>query len=203
MNRDLRRRFYIKRYNYQGLGYAIKDLFRSSRARRTWLAANSLHMRGIFVALPLAYLERRRFGFLLESYILTAAVDGEPLRDILRRYRDFGYPLSEKRTLLGALARVVKRLHESGVACRDLKASNLVVDKSESGSFRFHIVDFDGVYFGRVGWRRRMKNLARLAEEAARYRCFTRADRLRFLVNYLGSPARDWKRAWKQVASRL
>jgi hypothetical protein len=67
LNHDLPQNFYIKRYNYQGLAYAAKDFFRYSRARRTWIAANSLHMRGIPVALPLAYLERRRCGILLEA----------------------------------------------------------------------------------------------------------------------------------------
>lgn len=94
----------------------MKDLFRSSRARRTWIAANSLHMRGIPVALPLAYLERRRLGILLESYFLTSGRKGVMLRDIFRRYDNVGYRFQDKRILLGEMARLLKKMHANGVA---------------------------------------------------------------------------------------
>ena len=48
------KRVFVKRYNYRGPGYAFKNLFRSSRAKRVWQSGNSCHMRGIGVALPLA-----------------------------------------------------------------------------------------------------------------------------------------------------
>jgi tRNA A-37 threonylcarbamoyl transferase component Bud32 len=204
LNRDLPQNFYIKRYNYQGLAYAAKDLFRYSRARRTWIAANSLHMRGIPVALPLAYLERRRRGILLESYILTKAKSGEALRDIFRRYDKSGYRFQEKRMLLETLARMIRKLHRNGVVHRDLKASNLIVCGARAGGYKLHIVDFDGIDLGVFSRRKRIKNLARLAQECQRHTCFTRSDRLRFLTAYLGARDKNsWKWLWSRVRSKV
>ncbi|MGH7846180.1 MAG: lipopolysaccharide kinase InaA family protein [Candidatus Binatia bacterium] len=196
-------RFYIKRYNYQGVAYAAKDFFRSSRARRTWIAANSLEMRGIPVARPLLYLERRRLGFLLESYILTQAIAGVMLRDIFRRYDAAGYRIGEKRTLLGELARFLKKMHRNGVAHRDLKGTNFMVQETAGENYDFHIVDFDGIRLGPLSWHRRIKNLARLGEECHRHCCFTYGDRLRFLKVYLGAEeAKAWKTVWRTIAKR-
>ena len=196
-------RFYIKRYNYQGAAYATKDFFRSSRARRTWIAANSLEMRGIPVARPLLYLERRRLGLLLDSYILTQAIAGVMLRDIFRRYDAAGYRIGEKRTLLGDLARFLKKMHRNGVAHRDLKGTNFMVQETAAGSYYFHIVDFDGIRLGPLSSYRRIKNLARLGEECHRHSCFTYGDRLRFLKTYLGAKeAKAWKTVWRTIAKR-
>jgi tRNA A-37 threonylcarbamoyl transferase component Bud32 len=196
-------RFYIKRYNYQGFAYALKDFFRSSRARRAWIAANSLAMRGIPVARPVVYLERRRLGILLESYILTQALAGVMLRDIFRRYDRAGYRIEEKRRLLGEVARFLKKMHRNGVAYRDLKGTNFIVQDTVSGSYDLRIVDFDGIHLGSVSWHRRMKNLARLVEECRRHCCFTQSDRVRFLKSYLDAKeAKAWKTIWRAVEKR-
>jgi tRNA A-37 threonylcarbamoyl transferase component Bud32 len=189
---------YIKRYNYQGLTYAAKDFFRSSRARRAWIAANSLRMRGIPVALPLAYLERRSWGVLRESYVLTEAIVGDSVRDIFRRYDKQGSPLEEKRILLRELGALLKKMHASGVAHRDLKGNNIIAQKLAARRHALHIVDFDGISLGPVSRQRRVKNLARAAEECHRHSSLTRTDRLRFLKAYLGSAAeKKWKELWR------
>jgi serine/threonine protein kinase len=153
------RKIYLKRYNYQGWVYALKDLFRRARARRVWIAANNCVMRDLRVARPLAYLERRRFGMLLESYLVTAAVYGEKLTPWLARHgRDF----RQRRALIRALARSVGRMHERLVQNRDLKPDNLIVAQERPNSYAVFMVDFDGIEIGPVSWRMRMKNLARL-----------------------------------------
>jgi serine/threonine protein kinase len=197
-------RFYIKRYNYQGPAYAAKDLLRSARARRTWMAANSLHMRGIPVALPLLYLERRGLGILRESYFFTAARSGVTVRDIFRGYDKLGYRFHEKRILLDQLARLLRTMHARGVAHRDLKGSNIMAQATPGGTYDLSIVDFDGIRLGPVSQRRRIKNLARAAVECHRHSCFTRTDRLRFLKTYLGSQeVKRWKPLWLSVTRQL
>jgi tRNA A-37 threonylcarbamoyl transferase component Bud32 len=193
---------YLKRYNYQGWPYALKDLFRSSRARRVWVAANSCDMRGIAVAPPLAYLERRRFGFLLESHIVTAAVHGEKLSIWLKRHaREFHH----KRALIHTLARLLRRMHDRRIQNRDLKSDNLIVQAKDADRFRVFIVDIDGVRTGaRVSWRRRVKNLTRLERGFRGSAAITRTDRLRFLRSYLGPRFGDqWKMFWRGVSRRV
>ncbi len=185
---------YIKRYNFQGIGYALKDLFRSSRARRTWVAANALRMREISVGLPVAYLEQRRLGFLLESFVITEAVVGESLTTALLDMR-----FLEKRKLVRGLAQFVRRMHDRQVSHRDLKGANILVQRQLPDKFCFSIIDYDGVKIGRVFRRRQAKDLARLVRSLISCPAFTRTDLMRFLQSYLGEGERNKRRMWRNI----
>jgi hypothetical protein len=193
--------FHVKRYNYQGLGYALKELFRASRAKRAWVAGNNCAMRGISVATPIAYLERRHGRFSLESYLVSKTVDGRSLPEIMaRRTCEF----SGKRDLIDDLARYLARMHAHQVANRDLNGDKLIVSRKGSKRHVFSMVDFDGVDIGPVSWRTRVKNLTRLEREFCGSAATTRTDRLRFLRTYLGPRFGDqWKKFWRGVSRRV
>lgn len=192
------RKFHVKRYNYQSLAYALKNLLRPSRARRAWVAANACAMRGISAAAPVVFLERRRRGLLQESYLVCETVDGKMLSEILEQ-RALG--TGDRRALIRALARYLARMHDRRIANRDLKSENLLVTRPQAGRYEFFVVDFDGVRLGPVSRRRRIKNLARLLRESRRGPTFTRTDRLRFLRSYLGPRRhRRWKHYWRAAA---
>ena len=191
---------FVKRYNYRGAAYAIKDLFRSSRAKRGWKAANNCHMRGIDVALPVAYLERRRWRVLRESYVVTAAVSGEELSRLLARR---GGNLRFKRELIAQLARRLRFIHDRGLAPRDLKATNFIAEQGDPGRCKFSIVDFDGIVSGPVSSRVRAKNLARLVRAAAVNVPITSTDRLRFVKNYLGPGKFSLRRKMYRAVTRF
>ena len=177
-------KIFVKRYHYQGVAYAIKDWFRSSRAKRGWKAGNNCHMRGLDVALPLVYLERRHWRVLRESYVVTAALEGEELSLLLaRRGRDVLF----KRELLGQLARQLRRMHCRGITYRDLKGENIIVKERHQGRYEFSIVDFDGMASGPTTWRARAKNIARLLRAAEAHSRITCTDRWRFVKVYLGA----------------
>jgi tRNA A-37 threonylcarbamoyl transferase component Bud32 len=188
---------FVKRYNAQGPFYAFKNLFRASRAKRGWKAGNSLFMRGIGVALPLAYLERRRFRILRESYLLTAAVNGSELSQLAKRQSsDF----RAKRLLLGQLARQVRRMHDRGVANRDLKADNIIAQDRGRGRYDFFIVDFDGISSGMVSSRVRARNLARLVRAVDVLVPLTSSDRLRLVNGYLGARGSAlWRKIYRDM----
>ena len=191
------REVFVKRYNLQGPVYAFKNIFRSSRARRGWKAGNSCVMRGIGVALPLAYFERRRFRILRESYLLTAGLTRNELSQVAaRRCGD----LRAKRGLIGQLARHLRGMHDRGVAHRDLKAENIIAQDCGGGRYEFFIVDFDGISFGAVSSRVRAKNLARLTRAIAKIVPLTSGDRLRFVKNYLGERASPrWREMYRDL----
>ena len=188
---------FVKRYNYRGPAYAMKNLFRSSRAKRVWKAGNSCYMRGIGAALPLAYLERRRFRVLRESFLLTAAVAGDELSQILARERGNVY---SKRVLIRQLAHQLRRMHDRGVAHRDLKGENIIAQEPGNAHHEFFIVDFDGVVCRPVSRRVRVKNLARLARAVAVKVPLTSTDRLRFVKSYLGNRAASrWRKMYRDL----
>ena len=192
------RAIHVKRYNFQGLGYALKDLFRASRAQRAWIAGNSCVMRGLSVATPVVYLERRRGRVLLESYLVSHTVEGRNLTEIkAQRGRQF----SDKRDWIDDLARFLARMHGRRVANRDLKTDNFIVSRKRPERYDFFMVDFDGIEIGPVSWRTGVKNLTRLESGFRDSTAVTRTDRLRFLRTYLGPRFADsWKRCWRRIA---
>jgi tRNA A-37 threonylcarbamoyl transferase component Bud32 len=191
------RTIHVKRYNFQGPGYAFKDFFRASRAKRAWIAGNCCLMRDISVATPIAYLERRHGRILFESYLIAKTVEGINLVEMLF---DGACSISEKLVLIEGLARYLARMHGHQVANRDLKGNNLIVSRNPSGKYAFAMVDFDGVKIGPVSERTRVKNLARLEREFRRSATVTRTDRARFLRAYLGTRFADrWKKYWRGI----
>lgn len=176
-------KLFIKRYNFQSAGYALKNLFRSCRAKRGWLAGNDCCARGVEVALPVAYLERRRWRVLQESVIVTAAIEGEELSRLLGRG---ALPLARRRALLGELARWLRRLHDRGLVARDLKGENIIAVSCGSARYRFYLVDFDGISRVMPRPQMRAKNLSRLARAISAGAPLNATDRLRLAHEYSG-----------------
>jgi tRNA A-37 threonylcarbamoyl transferase component Bud32 len=196
--------FYVKRYNRQNLAYALKNLFRVSRGRRGWVVFNSLRMRDVSAPLPFAYVERRRWRVLFESYLVAGAVPGENLADIAKRFQEGRISLKDKRALIEELALFVRRMHDRRVAHRDLKPQNIIAERIAAGSWRIWIVDADGIRLGPVSDRARAKNIARIARSFLGHPAVARTDGLRFLRAYLkaGERAR-WKELWRDVTRRI
>jgi tRNA A-37 threonylcarbamoyl transferase component Bud32 len=195
---------YVKRYNRQTLGYAFKNLLRASRGRRGWIVFNSLRMRDIPAPLPLAYIERRRWRVLLESYLIAGAVPGENLAQIAKRCGEGKIRLRDKRVLVEELALLLRRMHDRGIAQRDLKSENIIAEQTGGGNWRISIVDADGISLGRVSRRTRAKNIGRLARSFLGQPAVVRTDRLRFLLAYLKAGERKrWKELWREVTLRI
>ena len=129
----------------------------------------------------LAFAERRRFGVVRESFLLTRFLPGaDPLPVAMARLRGAVGP---RRALARSLGEVIGRLHAAGLDHHDLKHSNLLVDASG----RVALLDLDAL--GRLAplrWRRRVRALGVL-EAFARdlYAWLPTSDRARFLRGYL------------------
>jgi tRNA A-37 threonylcarbamoyl transferase component Bud32 len=134
---------------------------------------------------------------------MTQAVDGKRLRDVLESFLSSGSDLRRKRNLIRDLGSFLGQKHGKGVAYRDLKGTNLIVQEKDSAAFLFCIVDFDGIFLGTLSRRRRLNNVSRLAREFSLHRGVTRTDRLRFLKSYLGPKEEArWKRLWSYATKR-
>ncbi len=130
---------YVKRYNPKGCFFAVRYLLRRSRARRAWQTARDLRARHVPTPEPLAFFERRRFGFLQASYLVTRALAGA---DGLDRYVEkyfTAWPIDEKRAFIGRLAVLLKAAHDQGMVHGDLKAKNILV-AADSGGRRTNLV---------------------------------------------------------------
>jgi tRNA A-37 threonylcarbamoyl transferase component Bud32 len=203
----------VKRFAGSWKG-AVASLFRPPPALRSYVLGHGLRLRGFPTPRPLAVWHRRRFGLPMEGYLVTEKV---PEAIHLRAFVERVGPGERARAVLDQLARLLRRLHDAGLSHRDLKAANVLVSAAGyamsvrglrdlppcPGRDLVWLIDLVGARrSGRVGRRRRVRDLARLHMSFLGHPLVSRADRLRFLRTYLDWGSRGkagWKGWWREV----
>ncbi len=182
---------FIKRYNYQNSLYALKNLFRSSRGKRTWKTAHALLAREISTPLPVAFGEKRRMRVLRESFCITQNIaQAVPLSGL---FREAGSGSAaecavDKSNLIRAAALLVQMMHERGIWHRDLKAANILVQRTTGGGTTLYLTDLDGIRIrDTVRPAERIRDLTRLNRSLLSIPALSTRDRLRFLQCYLNT----------------
>jgi tRNA A-37 threonylcarbamoyl transferase component Bud32 len=183
--------------------------FTRSRNLETWRRGYALLNRDLPTARPLAVLERRLAGLLLDSIVITEAVqDGHDLDTMLRLHLA---PQAEriqrkiKDLICERLAVLVVQLHERGFIHRDFKASNILAQWSAAQPDRLGLalVDLDGLRRRRrAGTHNELKALARLNVSLDLCTTVTVSDRVRFLRAYLrkrGGTESGWRQLWRTL----
>jgi hypothetical protein len=171
----------VKWSHWRGLRRGLGESLRGSRAARALAGARRLQGLGVAYAEPLALAERRRFGLVRESFLLSRFVaDAAPLPVALPELR--GRPL-RRRAVARALGDLVGRLHAGGLDHTDLKHSNLLLTRAGC----VVLLDLDALARPRrLAWRRVVRALGQLEAYAADlYPWLPRSDRARFLRAYL------------------
>jgi len=177
----------VKHYRYPTAWGKIKDCFRYSKGKISWVAANELLRRGISHLKPLAYIEKRRFGLLKESFFITESPPDylEVDRYLIKSFgngqsRDLG---TKKRAFIQEFAQCIGRLHRSEIFHNDLKTCNILT-RERSGHWDFSFIDLDAVRLGmKVDSRRVLKNLVQINCSIPGFLGY--GDRVRFLKWYL------------------
>lgn len=177
----------VKHYRYPTAWGKIKDCFRYSKGKTSWVAANELFRRGISHLKPLAYIEKRRFGLLKESFFIT---ESPPDYLEMDRYliKSFGNgrsrdSVTKKRAFIQEFARCIGRLHRSEIFHCDLKTCNILT-RERSGHWDFSFIDLDAVRLGtEVNVRKALKNLVQINCSTPGFLGY--GDRIRFLKWYL------------------
>lgn len=148
----------VKDFRIQGV-QKLKSLVQASKAAKAWRGAFSLQDRGFATPAPIAYLERRRRGFVAECIFIAARVsDAREIRDLFRIRGD-----PDLRALLSPLAVLLRRFHDAGLVHRDLSDGNIFVRDNAGGGFEFLFLDTNRIRLRRrVGAFRRARNLVRL-----------------------------------------
>jgi tRNA A-37 threonylcarbamoyl transferase component Bud32 len=177
----------VKHYRYPTAWGQIKDCFRYSKGKISWVASNELLRRGISHLKPLAYIEKRRFGLLRESFFIT---ESSPDYLEMDRYliKSFGNgksraSVTKKRAFIQEFAQCIGRLHRSEIFHSDLKTCNILT-RERSGYWDFSFIDLDAVRLGtKVDSRRALKNLVQINCSIPGFLGY--GDRVRFLKWYL------------------
>jgi tRNA A-37 threonylcarbamoyl transferase component Bud32 len=178
----------LKRFNIRRRSELLKNLVRRSPALRSWVVGHSLRDCWLASPRPLAVFHRIKHGCPAEGYLLTEKVaDAVELRENVCG------------AVLEKLARTVRAMHDRGVSHRDLKASNVLLERGDSPA----LIDLVGVQTRvRVSFRQRAKELARLNASSLSLPGVRNADRLRFLHTYLAAGPRrpeGWKAWWRAI----
>ena len=178
---------------------------------QTWKRGHALLHRQIPTARPLAVVERRKWGLLLDSLLITEHIEyANDLDTLLTVQMREMHPTRQrwlKDRLIDSLATIVWSLESRGFSHRDFKAPNVIVqwDALSSTEPRILLVDLDGVRELRGSPQRaRLRMLARLNVSLDHCRRVTRTDRARFLTRYLQRSKRSettWREMWRQVAA--
>jgi len=180
----------LKEFKSQGVN-KLKSLFLPSKALRAWKGAVTLIERGIDTPFPIAYLERRKGGFLDQSFYLAEKIDkAEEIRSVFLNASP-----ERLKPLLVSLANYLSVCHQNGMLHRDLSDGNILVKKDEKGKIRFYFLDTNRIKFPKkMNTLRRIKNLIRLGVPS-QYQSF-------FLKQYLGEHRRFlwlWYRMNKEI----
>jgi tRNA A-37 threonylcarbamoyl transferase component Bud32 len=178
------------------------SLFRS-RARRNWIGARALHVRGISTPEAIALIECRSGQLLQRTLLLTRYVDQfHELNDyLLMRYnrRLTEEEARHKRRFLAALAGFIRDMHDRGIYHADLKSNNILVREAGDG-WNLYVVDLDRIRCGgRLSFRERANNLAQMNASVAA--CMTPSDRVLFFKRYAqGTPlTKERKRYFREI----
>lgn len=170
----------VKWNPWRGPRRALSDVAFGSRAARAAAGAERLAALGLRAPVTLAVAERRRFGVVVESFLVTAFLEGSlPLPAAMPRLR--ADPVRRKR-FAERLGELIGTLHAADLDHSDLKHSNLMVTEQDE----IVLLDLDVLEPPhRATWRRRVRALGQLEVYTLDlYEGIPRMDRARFLRGY-------------------
>ncbi|MBE0595783.1 MAG: hypothetical protein IH614_00780, partial [Desulfuromonadales bacterium] len=185
------RAFYLKRNRLHRVEF-WKGLSRlrlpRREAQREWENIQAVHAAGIPTVTPVAMGEQTFFGLEAASFLLTEELYGaEPLDLIIRRrFLAAGDPARhrEKRQIIRRLATLARQLHGSGMNHQDFYLNHFFLDPHGV----LYLLDLQRIQRRpRVPRRYLVKDLGQLNYSALSIGGFSRTDRLRFLLAYLGT----------------
>ena len=127
----------IRRYWYRYLN----EIGRGARARRAWFKAWDLIVRDLPTAWPLAFFEKRRLGYVVDTLIIFERVPGPTLWTI-----DLDALAPEDRDrLFRRTGHILRQLERFGFSHFDAKASNWIVRPDAALGASPVLIDVDGV----------------------------------------------------------
>jgi len=177
----------VKQYRYVTAWGKIKNRFRCSKGKISWIAANELFRQGISDLKPLAYVEKARVGLLGESFFMMESPADylEMDRYLITSFGNSppGEVTARRRSFIQQFARCIGRLHQVHIYHGDLKTCNILV-RERTGAWDFSLIDLDAVRLGTVvNVRRALKNLVQINCSIPGFLGY--GDRIRFLKWYL------------------
>lgn len=156
--------YFFKRYNCLGFGYQVKNIFRQSRALKSWSAGWKWLELGLPTPRPIACMEERSLRLLGRSYLLFESIVGaHSLLDAWEKLDG-----ARQRQVLNSLGTEIGKMHRYGVLHGDMNWRNIMI-RDSSGSLEVFFVDLDGCCFSsKVTKARAQKDMAHFFRDMQR-----------------------------------
>jgi hypothetical protein len=137
----------------------LKTIAVAGKADKAWRGATACLARGVRTPFPMAWLERRRRGFVVESYFLAAfEPDAVEIRSLFP-----ALPPEDLSRLLAGLAGFLRKGHDRGILHRDLSDGNVLVRRPKPDAYEFTLIDTNRIRARRsISTFARVRNLVRL-----------------------------------------
>ena len=113
-----------KQYIHRGFFHSLRHTIKRSRALWGWINGHRLLNIGIPTPKPLAYLERRKWGLVWTSYLVTEYVDGQKLSDL---ERDTNVSQQQLSRIIRQVEVLLERLAKYRISHGDLKHTNILI----------------------------------------------------------------------------
>ncbi len=136
--------------------FAYKVL-RTSKAQRSFEYAHTLLEKGILTPQPIAYLEESGLLFGRSFYVSKHLTYDLTYRDLCKES-----PYLGNVDILKAFTAFTYALHEKGINFLDHSLGNTLIVITDDG-YDFYLVDLNRMTFGRLDFKARMHNFARLS----------------------------------------
>lgn len=130
--------YVLKKYEYRGLWYGLRHIFKRSRALRVFLNQQIACAAGVAVPEPLLCLEERRLRFLRRCYVLGRYLPDS--RTLDEAWDDLSPAARD--ALLATCGGYFQTLHRSGIVHGDSNWRNILLT-DEGGRLTAHLIDFD------------------------------------------------------------
>ncbi len=199
------RAFYLKRNRIHRIEL-WKKLSRGKWPPRSawqeWKSILAVAQEGIPTVTPVVFGERTFFGMETASFTVTEELYGASPMDVIVRKRfltsgQFVY----KRQLIANIANLARRFHAAGMNHQDFYLNHFFLGRDGE----LYLLDLQRLQQrSRVPLHYRIKDLAQLNYSAWYHGGFTRSDRLRFFLVYLGRNklTRDDKQLARKIISK-
>ena len=172
----------VKIFKQQGLEFVVKSFktphfinqfvystLRASKAERAYRHALILLDKSIWTPIPIAYIEIKKFGLLVNSYFISTK---SWLNRELKELSDTPV-LPETYSVLTDFARFTASLHQKGVYHKDYSSRNILFGKIFD-YYDFELLDLNRMKFCEISLKAGCKNLSRLCLTDDMYRFFAK-----------------------------
>lgn len=171
----------------------IRDIYwGSSRPFRELWLTHQANEKGIPTAEIVAACHTKVFWGLHRGHLISREIkNGRDLNSYLESLqqpftRD---TIAEKRNVIAAVAKLIRKMHDAGIFHADLNLKNVVIQIDDKAKVRVFLIDFDkSVIKSHLSERKRRQNLMRLNRSVEKFKRqglpVTRTDALRFLRAY-------------------